>query len=441
MQYSIPTSKWNHYQPLREKLKIEEKKDFAGLIPGDARTYNYSTELPYLEMYASSLYCITKKKGGWDCLRHYEILLAGCVPYFFDIAKVPSRSMVHFPHDLVRRLMQLPGVPGEDFLASRLGKLGQSTNANVLIDRAVFPLNEYKRLRTAMLSYVESHMLCKSRASELHALPRVFIHSYATTEKPVDYLRELLLVGLMENGHEVYTTFNASYVFQDFDVSSLDAPWGLGSYGRGFLYERALPPSYRSRFNVWVPGDPPPDEPFSYIKTTYNNKPYPIETFFDKAVDIVVDGNDIWGAHPEPVSATWFRRELSDCHHLIKPARALLGILNSGALWNCEASPHSRLCPNLHDAARVWQYGLQMTAEVEMQTQGWRSPSGVEFLLDIEDYLRTPHYFPDFVEKFMILATNARQFMEWCRQLAETAARALGGDPNLPPPRPRLAEL
>ena len=70
-----------------------------------------------------------------------------------------------------------------------------------------------------------------------------------------------------------------------------------------------------------------------------------------------------------------------------------------------------------------------------------RSPSGVEFLLDIEDYLRTPHYFSDFVEKFMILATNARQFMEWCRQLAETAARALGGDPKLSPPRLRLAEL
>ncbi|CAE7718942.1 Ccrn4l [Symbiodinium microadriaticum] len=323
--------------------------------------------------------------------------------------------------------MQLPGVPGEDFLASRLGKLGQSTNTNVLIDRAVFPVNEYERLRAAMLSYVESHMLCKNRASELQALPRVFIHSYATKEKPVDYLRELLVVGLMETGHQVYTTFNASYVFQDFDVSGLDAPWGLGSYGRGFLYERALPPSYRSRFNIWIPGDSPPDEPFSYIKTTYNNKPYPIETFFDKAVDVVVDGNDIWGAHPEPVSATWYRRELSDCHHLIKPARVLLGTLNSGALWNCEVSPQSRLCPNLHDAARVWQYGLQMTAEVEMQTQGWRSPSGAEFLLDIEDYLRTPQHFPDFVEKFMILATNARQFMEWCRQLAETAEPALGG--------------
>ena len=56
-----------------------------------------------------------------------------------------------------------------------------------------------------------------------------------------------------------------------------------------------------------------------------------------------------------------------------------------------------------------------------------RSPSGAEFLLDIEDYLRTPQHFPDFVEKFMILATNARQFMEWCRQLAETAEPALGG--------------
>ena len=342
-------------------------------------------------MYASSLYCITKKKGGWDCLRHYEILLAGCVPYFFDIGNMPRHSMVHFPHHLIRLLMQLPGVPSEDVLAARL-----SRNANVAIDRAVFPHGEYASLRADMLSFVESHLLCSHRASDLYGLkPRVFVHSQATIEKPVDYLRDLLLVGFLELGHSVYTTFNASYIFEDFDVSSLDAPWGV-SYGRGFLYEQAVPSTYRHLYTFWARGDPPPKEPFSYIKTTYNNKPYPIETFFDKPVDTIVDGNDIWGAHPEPVdAAAWYRRELSDCHRLSKPAQVVLGILNSGrsssaslppppppkkkarhpsagVLWNCEAAPGSHLCPSLHDAARIWKYGLQMTEELGMQTQGWR---------------------------------------------------------------------
>ena len=57
---------------------------------------------------------------------------------------------------------------------------------------------------------------------------------------------------------------------------------------------------------------------------------------------------------------------------------------------------------------------------------GDRSPSGTELLLDIEDYLRTPHYFPDFVEKFLILATNSRQLMEWYRQVAEQTSDAPG---------------
>ena len=307
---------------------MENKRDFARLVPGDVRTYNYSEEVSYLEMYASSLYCITKKKGGWDCLRHYEILLAGCVPYFLDIRNIPGRSMVHFPHHLIQLLMRLPGLPSEDALADQL-----SHDANIMIDHEVFPKGEYESLRSAMLSFVESHMLSAKRASDLRlAHHRVFLHSAATVEKPVDYLRELLMVGLLENGHQVLTTFNASYIFEDFNVSRLDMPWGA-SYGRGFLYERGLPASKRQLLTHWLPGHPPPEEPFSYIKTTYNNKPYPAETFFNKTVDVFIDGNDIWGAHPEPDNAaSWYRRELSDCHDFIQPARSLLGILNSGLL-------------------------------------------------------------------------------------------------------------
>ena len=48
-----------------------------------------------------------------------------------------------------------------------------------------------------------------------------------------------------------------------------------------------------------------------------------------------------------------------------------------------------------------------------------RSEGISELLLDIEDYLQTPDFFPDFVEKFLILATNSRQLMELYRGLTE----------------------
>jgi hypothetical protein len=33
-----------------------------------------------------------QKKGGWDCLRHYEIIGNGCMPYFENIEKCPKKK-------------------------------------------------------------------------------------------------------------------------------------------------------------------------------------------------------------------------------------------------------------------------------------------------------------------------------------------------------------
>ena len=70
-------------------------------------------------------------------------------------------------------------------------------------------------------------------------------------------------------------------------------------------------------------------------------------------------------------------------------------------------SCQKHVMPQLHIAC-VWQLIC-------------RSVRGAEILLDIEDYLRTPTFFPDFQEKFLIIATNARQLMEWYRKHAEEA--------------------
>src|SRR5688572_9949738 len=62
-------------------------KDFASIIPGDLKTYIYTEESAYYKDYQRSYFAITCKKGGWDCMRHYEILANGCIPYFIDIDK------------------------------------------------------------------------------------------------------------------------------------------------------------------------------------------------------------------------------------------------------------------------------------------------------------------------------------------------------------------
>jgi hypothetical protein len=76
-------------------------REHAALIPGDMSTYIYNTEEEYKKGYQEAWLGLTYKKGGWDCLRHYEILANSCIPYFPDLAQCPSTTMVTFPKSLV----------------------------------------------------------------------------------------------------------------------------------------------------------------------------------------------------------------------------------------------------------------------------------------------------------------------------------------------------
>lgn len=76
-------------------------KDWATIIPGDKSTYIYTEENSYYEDYKNSYFGVTCKKGGWDCLRHYEILMNGCIPFFPDLPQCPEYTMTRFPKKLV----------------------------------------------------------------------------------------------------------------------------------------------------------------------------------------------------------------------------------------------------------------------------------------------------------------------------------------------------
>ena len=67
-------------------------KAFGRVIPGETSTYfSIYEEMQYRQDLSKSMFAITYKKGGWDCLRHYEILAAGSLPLFFDIDKCPNQ--------------------------------------------------------------------------------------------------------------------------------------------------------------------------------------------------------------------------------------------------------------------------------------------------------------------------------------------------------------
>jgi hypothetical protein len=101
----------------------QKSKLLAFIDPRDPRTYIYRDEKAYYGDYAESLFAITLKKAGWDCLRHYEILANGCLPYFLDLDHCPPATMVFFPKYELRLAKALIESRGLAFFNTREGRL------------------------------------------------------------------------------------------------------------------------------------------------------------------------------------------------------------------------------------------------------------------------------------------------------------------------------
>jgi hypothetical protein len=93
INFSFPTCKL--------ALPKEKTQEFATCIPDQPETYIFKDEKSYYEDYQKSYYGVTKKKAGWDCMRHYEILGNYCVPYFADIEKCPEETLSNLPKELL----------------------------------------------------------------------------------------------------------------------------------------------------------------------------------------------------------------------------------------------------------------------------------------------------------------------------------------------------
>jgi len=79
----------------------------ATIIPGNTLTYIFHTERSYYNDYQISMFGYTRKKMGWDCMRHYEIIANRCVPVFQDVAECPNNTMVNFNKELSLEALDL----------------------------------------------------------------------------------------------------------------------------------------------------------------------------------------------------------------------------------------------------------------------------------------------------------------------------------------------
>jgi hypothetical protein len=81
---------------------VPEKTQLQSFVVPD-RSYSFGPgeQHLYYKEYQRSRFAITRKKGGWDCMRHYEILANGCIPIFENLENCPYFTMTTFPKELV----------------------------------------------------------------------------------------------------------------------------------------------------------------------------------------------------------------------------------------------------------------------------------------------------------------------------------------------------
>jgi len=87
----------SHTTPL--EAPIEHKTHILSPIEPSSR-YSFCSDEEYYSSYSKSFFALTTLKGGWDCLRHYEIIFSGSLPFFPDISYCPSTCLSSYPKHL-----------------------------------------------------------------------------------------------------------------------------------------------------------------------------------------------------------------------------------------------------------------------------------------------------------------------------------------------------
>lgn len=203
--------------------KCIKTKIMSDLIPGNISTYIYNTEEEYYNEYKKSYFAITRKKGGWDCMRHYEILANNCIPFFIDIEYCPQYIMYLLPKEL---FIQANALYINKFKCKNINELTEQD------------INEYNILQKKILEHTKTHLTTRKMASYILNTTNFINISkilYLSGDTSPDYLRCVTLHGFKllfgENCHD-YPKVPHIYKSNSINYSIL--------YGKGITYTNLL---------------------------------------------------------------------------------------------------------------------------------------------------------------------------------------------------------
>lgn len=215
LPYCIPDELVVDHNVLTKKTR-----KVASLIPGESSTYTFGVgdQDKYYEMYQTSLFAHTKKKGGWDCLRHYEILANGCIPIYEDLEHCPKSMMTTFPKELIQEACNV--------------LLPWNYNNKPLYDSYVMRILNHVSMNCTTSAQTSYFLQKMSKIKQ----PRNVL--MIRCNDGINYSRELFWIGMkrfiQSRGGVAFEYPKMDYLYDDYnkDRSYL--------YGNGFTYSKRL---------------------------------------------------------------------------------------------------------------------------------------------------------------------------------------------------------
>lgn len=215
--------------------------DFSPLVPGRMETYIYGPddEDAYHRGYRDSRFAITTRKWGWDCLRHYEILAAGAIPYFPRLWLCPPRTMAQFPKSKILRAMTMRGVTSGVIDPNKFSEERYHEHASILLEATRTSLTT-----TALARRFLGALGCSAARSVL-----VLSEDSPEALGP-DYQRCLLVHGLKEllGANAVIDAPRVEHLYKTTPERAAQLRHSL--WGHGFTYAMRLPDEDIDRTNI-----------------------------------------------------------------------------------------------------------------------------------------------------------------------------------------------
>lgn len=340
ISYSLPEEMFARKIPVKDK-------DCADIVPRIRSSYRFASEAEYIREYSRSYFCITFKKGGWDVLRHYEIISAGCMPYIIDLEYSPIFTLYHLPKQLLLEARSLPGV-----------RFNCST-VSVSIDHTQFPKAKYFEMLAQLLKHAVQHLTTKAMAKyflasvEKQNARRVLYLAAANKKAPLraqgNYNSWTLFHGLRELlGDGAIDPFQISFLYQQ--PPQVAEAMKKKLYGLGFGYAFRLPiidvnrtgiiEKIESRyFDLVIYGDPTSMlssstkqlKLLTLIQKHYSKN----EIVFLHAPDIAYPAPAQQGYDPAQLydAGIVFQREIMDCQYYAPPASNLDSEMMKRCVW------------------------------------------------------------------------------------------------------------